>query len=64
MFEAALAAAADAGLRPRYRHLANTAAALGTPATRYDLVRCGIGIYGLDPLDLAGARPVTGCGRR
>ncbi len=50
-FRAALAVARDAGLTPRYAHLANTAAALGTPETRFDLVRCGIGIYGLDPLD-------------
>lgn len=56
VFEAAVSAARDAGLRPTVRHLANTAAALGSPDTRYDLVRCGIGIYGLDPLDGAGLR--------
>ncbi|MEO5832300.1 MAG: alanine racemase, partial [Nakamurella sp.] len=56
VFEDALAAARAAGLVPRYRHLANTAAALGTPDTRYDLVRCGIGVYGLDPLDETGLR--------
>lgn len=56
VFEEALAIARSAGLDPRYRHLANTAAALGTPDTRYDLVRCGIGVYGLDPLDEVGLR--------
>lgn len=31
------------------RHAANSAAALGEPAARLDLIRCGIAIYGLDP---------------
>ena len=39
----------DAGLRPEVRHLANSAAALLRPEARYDLVRCGIASYGLDP---------------
>jgi alanine racemase len=30
-------------------HAANSAATLRDPATHFDLVRCGIGIYGLDP---------------
>jgi alanine racemase len=30
-------------------HSANSAAAIAHPATRYDLVRCGIAVYGLDP---------------
>ena len=30
-------------------HAANSAAALRDPAAHYDLVRCGIAIYGLDP---------------
>jgi len=30
-------------------HAANSAAALREPAARFDLVRCGIAIYGLDP---------------
>jgi alanine racemase len=30
-------------------HAANSAAALTEPAARFDLVRCGIAIYGLDP---------------
>ena len=30
-------------------HAANSAAALAEPAARFDLVRCGIAVYGLDP---------------
>jgi alanine racemase len=30
-------------------HAANTAATLREPAVHFDMVRCGIGIYGLDP---------------
>lgn len=45
----ALAAAAEAGLQPGLRHLANSAATLLRPSARWDLVRCGIAAYGLDP---------------
>jgi alanine racemase len=31
------------------RHAANSAATLGAPESRLDLVRCGVAIYGLDP---------------
>jgi alanine racemase len=48
-FRDALACAAHAGLRPEVRHLANSAAALLRPSSRFDLVRCGIASYGLDP---------------
>lgn len=48
-FEEALRVAADAGLRPQVRHLANSAAALLRPSSRYDLVRCGLAVYGLSP---------------
>ncbi len=48
-FEQALAAAAAAGVEPGLRHLANSAATLLRPRARYDLVRCGIAVYGLDP---------------
>ncbi|MFC5721048.1 alanine racemase [Streptomyces gamaensis] len=37
------------GLRPRWRHLAATAAALTSPPTHFDLVRIGAGLYGIDP---------------
>ncbi|TCJ21251.1 alanine racemase [Nocardioides jejuensis] len=45
----ALAVAEAAGLRPEVRHLANSAAAVLRPSMRFDLVRCGIAAYGLDP---------------
>ncbi len=48
-FRAALAQAETAGLRPEVRHLGNSAAALLRPGARFDAVRCGIVIYGLDP---------------
>ncbi|HEY2671491.1 MAG TPA: alanine racemase [Rugosimonospora sp.] len=46
----ALEVAARAGLRPRYRHLANSAATLTRPDTHFDLVRTGIAVYGLSPV--------------
>jgi alanine racemase len=48
---AAIALARQAGLRPVLRHLASTAATLRLPDTRLDLVRTGIGSYGLSPFD-------------
>ena len=48
-FLVALAAAEQAGLQPEIRHLGNSAAALLRPSSRFDAVRCGIAIYGLDP---------------
>ncbi|MDA3645900.1 alanine racemase [Saccharopolyspora indica] len=49
-FDAAVAAARAAGLDPELRHLANSAAALDAPRTHYDLVRPGIGLYGVEPV--------------
>ncbi|WP_238993213.1 alanine racemase [Nocardioides caldifontis] len=49
-FRRALAVAEEAGLRPRWRHLANSAAALTRPTSRFDLVRCGLAAYGLSPV--------------
>ncbi len=50
---------AVAGLRRRWPglllHAANSAAALGLPETRHDLVRCGIAIYGYAPAGLPAA---------
>lgn len=57
-FLAALAVAEDAGLRPELRHLANSAAAILRPSARFDLVRCGLASYGLDPAP--GATPDLG----
>ncbi|MFG2139384.1 alanine racemase [Streptomyces sp. NPDC048650] len=48
-FEAALAVAGAAGLRPEVRHIANTPALLTLPEAHFDLVRTGIGIYGISP---------------
>jgi alanine racemase len=39
-----------AGIRPRYRHLANSAATLTRPDAHFDLVRPGIAVYGLSPV--------------
>jgi alanine racemase len=47
----ALAMAESVGLRPRVRHLANSAATLTRPDTHFDLVRPGIAIYGLSPIE-------------
>ncbi|MCU1599195.1 MAG: alr [Glaciihabitans sp.] len=46
-----VAAARDAGLTPELRHLAATAGALRVPASRFDLVRIGVGVYGLSPFE-------------
>jgi alanine racemase len=48
-FRDALALAAEHGLRPELRHLANSAAAILRPSSRFDAVRCGIAVYGIDP---------------
>jgi alanine racemase len=48
-FRDALALAGRAGLEPEVRHLANSAAAILRPSSRFGLVRCGIATYGLDP---------------
>ncbi|CAN5240677.1 alanine racemase [soil metagenome] len=48
-FEEARAAAAAAGLEPELFHAGATGAALAGPDARLDLVRLGIGIYGISP---------------
>ncbi|QUX29012.1 alanine racemase [Nocardiopsis akebiae] len=50
-FEGALSQARAAGLDPSLRHLANTAAILNEPATHFDLVRAGVGLYGVEPVE-------------
>ena len=58
LFHELVAAALDAGLDPELRHIASTQAAVTRPDARLDLVRLGIGLYGLsydavaDPADL------------
>ncbi len=49
VFTRGLAEAEAAGLRPELQHLAASAAALSIPDARFNLVRLGIGIYGLSP---------------
>lgn len=48
-YEAVLAEVAAAGIEVPLRHAANSAAAIAHPAARYDLVRCGIALYGIAP---------------
>ena len=48
-FRDAVALAETAGLHPDLVHLANSAAAILRPSSRFDAVRCGIATYGLDP---------------
>jgi alanine racemase len=57
-FEEALAVAAKAGLEPQLRHLANSAGIVDVPAAHYDLVRAGLALYGVEPIDgvVAGLR--------
>jgi alanine racemase len=49
-FDTAVRQAEAVGLRGRMRHLANSGAALAAPHTHYDLVRAGIGLYGVEPV--------------
>jgi alanine racemase len=48
-YEQVLAEVAAAGIDVPLRHAANSAAAIAHPASRYDLVRCGIAVYGIPP---------------
>lgn len=49
-FERALAAAHAAGLRCPVNHLANSAGALSRSDLRYQQVRCGLVLYGCEPI--------------
>ena len=54
-FDAVVEELAAHGVRPQLLHAANSAAALTRPDARYDMVRCGIALYGLSPSpELAG----------
>jgi alanine racemase len=48
-FNAVVDAVTHAGLRPRLVHAANSAATFRFPEARFDMVRPGIAVYGLDP---------------
>lgn len=49
LFNDLLGEVTSAGLRPPLVHTANSAAALTRPSARFDMVRPGIAIYGLNP---------------
>ncbi|MCX5065547.1 alanine racemase [Micromonospora lupini] len=53
-FSEALRLARGAGLDPDLVHLANSAAALSAPRTRFDLCRIGLALYGVDPFGALG----------
>jgi alanine racemase len=63
-FDRVVAELAATGVRPPLLHAANSAGTLFHPRARYDLVRCGIALYGLAPAaetrhdpEVAGLRP-------
>ena len=61
-FDELLAELDKRGARPRLVHAANSAGLLNHPDARYDLVRCGIALYGVAPApelaDRVALRPV------
>lgn len=48
-FDSLLDGLTQAGLRPALVHASNSGAVINFPSARYDLVRCGIALYGLHP---------------
>ncbi|HEX2032069.1 MAG TPA: alanine racemase [Actinomycetota bacterium] len=48
-FGRVVAALESGGVRPRYRHAANSAAAMALRESHFDLVRVGVALYGLSP---------------
>jgi alanine racemase len=59
-FQAVLDELDGLGVRPPLVHAANSAGALAHPGARFDLVRCGIALYGVSPSPaLAALEPVT-----
>ena len=50
-FDNAIARAREAGLAPRIRHLSASEAALTLPQLAYDMVRIGIAMYGISPIE-------------
>lgn len=49
LFHEALAVLASAGLEPRLRHAANSAALLSSERARLDMARPGVALFGVDP---------------
>jgi alanine racemase len=59
VFEAVRKELARMGIRPPLVHAANSAGVLTAPDARYDLVRCGISLYGIAPsAELEGRLPL------
>lgn len=58
-FAAFRRAAREAGLAPPFLHIANSTAALRLPECRFDLVRPGLALYGVEPMPerIYGLRP-------
>ena len=48
-FDEVVARLAGAGIRPPLLHACNSAGAIAHPRARYDLVRCGLALYGVPP---------------
>lgn len=55
-FERVLDIARELGLRDLIRHAAATAATIRLPETHFDMVRIGIGLYGMQPSEATRAR--------
>jgi len=49
IFDEMLASLRSAGIQPKLVHASNSAAVLNYPQAAYDMVRCGIALYGLHP---------------
>ena len=49
LFDRLVSELAAAGIRAPLLHAANTAGAIAFPRSRYDMVRCGLGLYGYLP---------------
>ncbi len=49
IFDKVLTEYEEAGISVRVRHAANSALSVNNPEGRYDMVRCGIAIYGIPP---------------
>jgi alanine racemase len=59
-FDEALALIRSAGFEPTYSHIANTAAVMTRERTWYNMVRCGLALYGYHlPFLSAGNQPAT-----
>lgn len=59
-FEQGCQVAERAGLRPEFRHIANSAATLTLPQAHFDLVRPGIACYGISPGEAVGTEQELG----